>query len=181
MEAEVRAIPAERLASPTPSCGLGSHIHARFAGLGGAELDTNVLSELARIDPEPVVVTWLDSLPAAEAATAIAAAELLYGVARLSDGRRRAALAETIDVLINEDFRGRLEPFDGLAAEQYADIVVGREKKGRPISTADTQIAAICRVYSATLATRNIGDFTDTGIVPWPTRPAQVTWDASLI
>ena len=134
-------------------------------------LDTNVISELARIDPEPVVVTWLDSLPAVEVATtAITAAELLYGVARLPDGRRRAALAETIDVLINEDFRGRLEPFDGLAAEQYADVVVGREKKGRPISTADAQIAAICRVHSATLATRNIGDFTDTGIGlinPW--------------
>lgn len=134
-------------------------------------LDTNVISELARIDPEPGVVTWLDSLPAAEVATtAITAAELLYGVARLPDGRRRAALAETIDVLINEDFRGRLEPFDGLAAEQYAAVVVGREKKGRPISTANAQIAAICRVYSATLATRNIGDFTDTGIGlinPW--------------
>ena len=134
-------------------------------------LDTNVISELARIDPEQSVVTWLDSLPAAEVATtAVTAAELLYGVARLPDGRRRAALAETIDVLINEDFRGRLEPFDGLAAEQYAAVVVGREKKGRPISTADAQIAAICRVHSATLATRNIGDFTDTGIGlinPW--------------
>lgn len=134
-------------------------------------LDTNVISELARTDPEPGVVTWLDSLPVAEVATtAITAAELLYGVARLPDGRRRAALAETIEVLINEDFRGRLEPFDGLAAEQYAAVVVGREKKGRPISTADAQIAAICRVHGATLATHNIGDFTDTGIGlinPW--------------
>lgn len=134
-------------------------------------LDTNVISELARIDPEPDVVTWLDSLPAAEVATtAITVAELLYGVARLPDGRRRAALAETIDALINEDFRGRVEPFDALAAEQYAVVVVGREKKGRPISTADAQIAAICRVHGATLATRNAGDFTDTGIGlinPW--------------
>ncbi len=134
-------------------------------------LDTNVISELARIDPGPKVVTWLDSLPAAEiATTAITAAELLYGVARLPDGRRRAALAETIDALINEDFRDRVEPFNGLAAEQYAAVVVGREKKGRPISAADAQIAAICRVHSATLATRNTGDFTDTGIDlinPW--------------
>lgn len=134
-------------------------------------LDTNVISELARINPEPNVVTWLDSLPAAEmATTAITAAELLYGVARLPDGRRRAALAETIEALINDDFRGRVEPFDSLAAQQYATVVVGREKKGRPISTADAQIAAICRVHSATLATRNTGDFTDTGIDlinPW--------------
>ncbi len=117
------------------------------------------------------MVTWLDSLPAAEiATTAITAAELLHGVARLPDGRRRAALAKAIDALINEDFRDRVQPFDGLAAEQYATVVVGRAKKGRPISTADAQIAAICRVHSAGLATRNAGDFTDTGIDlinPW--------------
>ena len=134
-------------------------------------LDTNVISELARLDPEPNVVTWLDSLPAAEVATtAITAAQLLYGVARLPDGRRKGALAEAIDALINEDFRDRVQPFDGLAAEQYATVVVGREKKGRPISTADAQIAAICKVHGAGLATRNTGDFTDTGIDlinPW--------------
>lgn len=134
-------------------------------------LDTNVISELARVDPEPDVVAWLDSQPAAEIAiTAITAAELLYGVARLPDGRRRAALAGIINALINEDFRGRVQPFDGQAADRYATVVVGREKLGRPISMADAQIAAICRVYSATLATRNIGDFTDTGISlinPW--------------
>jgi predicted nucleic acid-binding protein len=134
-------------------------------------LDTNVISELARIDPEPNVVTWLDSRPAAEVATtAITAAELLYGVARLPDGRRKAALVETIDALINEDFRDRVEPFDARAAEQYAAVGGGREKKGRPIKTADAQIAAICLVHRATLATRNTGDFTDTGIDlinPW--------------
>lgn len=129
------------------------------------------ISELARTNPEANVVAWLDSLPAADVATtAITSAELLYGVARLPDGRRRAALAETMAALISEDFRGRVESFDNLAAEQYAAVVVGREKKGRPISMADAQIAAICRVHSATLATRNTGDFTDTGIDlinPW--------------
>ena len=134
-------------------------------------LDTNVISELARIDPEPNVVTWLDSLPATEiATTAITAAELMYGVARMPDGRRRAALAEIIDALLNEDFRDRVQPFDSQAANQYATVVVSREKLGRPVSMADAQIAAICRVHGATLATRNTGDFTDTGISllnPW--------------
>ncbi len=134
-------------------------------------LDTNVISELARIDPEPNVVTWLDSLPATEiATTAITAAELLYGVARMPDGRRRAALAGIIDALINEDFRDRVQPFGSQAANQYATVVVGRERLGRPVSVADAQIAAICRAHGATLATRNTGDFTDTGISllnPW--------------
>jgi plasmid stability protein len=51
MEAEVRAILAERLASPTPDFGLGSHIHARFAGLGGADLDLPARNDLPRAAP----------------------------------------------------------------------------------------------------------------------------------
>jgi antitoxin FitA len=48
MEAEVRVILAECLASPAPDFGLGSHIHARFAGLGGADLDLPGRSEPPR-------------------------------------------------------------------------------------------------------------------------------------
>jgi len=49
-------------------------------------LDTNVLSELMRTSPDQAVLGWLDSLPVAEiATTAITAAELFHGVARLPD------------------------------------------------------------------------------------------------
>lgn len=48
MEAEVRAIITERLASPTPDYGLGSHIHARFAAVGGAGLDLPARDEPPR-------------------------------------------------------------------------------------------------------------------------------------
>jgi predicted nucleic acid-binding protein len=61
-------------------------------------------------------------------------------------------------------------PFDERAAVPYADIVTGRERIGRPIGVADAQIAAICRDLGATLATRNIPDFEETGIElvnPW--------------
>jgi predicted nucleic acid-binding protein len=134
-------------------------------------LDTNVISELIRPKPEPNVETWLDSQPAAEVATtAITAAELLYGAARLPAGRRRDALALEIDATIREDLRSRVEPFDIIAARQYSAVVCGREKIGRPISRPDAQIAAICRARNATLATRNTADFTDAGIElvnPW--------------
>jgi predicted nucleic acid-binding protein len=53
-------------------------------------LGTIVVSELARDPPAPTVVEWLDSLAAEDVATtAIAAAELFYGVARLPPGRRK--------------------------------------------------------------------------------------------
>ncbi len=134
-------------------------------------LDTNVISELTRAVPEARVISWLDSLPAEETAiTAITAAELRYGVRRLPAGRRKNELSEAVHALINADFRGRVEPFDVLAADHYADVVAERERTGRPISTPDAQIAAICRVLAATLATRNTSDFANTGvnlIDPW--------------
>jgi len=137
-------------------------------------LDTNVLSELTRHAPDAGVLAWLDFLPVDETATtAVTAAELLYGVTRLPDGRRRGSLTEAVHALINEDFRGRVEPFDADAAARYAVVVTARERFGRPISVADAQIAAICHTRHATLATRNTRDFEDTGIElvdPW-TRP----------
>ncbi len=134
-------------------------------------LDTNVISELTRRTPQPGIISWLDSLRAAEVAiTAITAAELLYGVARLPAGRRKAELAESVEGLLGDDFHGRILPFDEGAAGQYADIVIGRERLGRPIGVADAQIAAICRAARLTLATRNTSDFTETGVElvnPW--------------
>ena len=134
-------------------------------------LDTNVISELTRPVSDSGVIAWLDSLPPEETAiTAITAAELRYGVRRMPDGRRKTELSEAVSALINTDFRGRVEPFDVLAADQYADVVTVRERAGKPIGISDAQIASICRVLNATLATRNTPDFTGTGvdlINPW--------------
>jgi toxin FitB len=134
-------------------------------------VDTNVVSELTRPAPAPAVIRWLDSLAAAEVATtAITAAELLYGVARLSDGRRKTELSAAVRGLLSEDFGGRVLPFDGLAASRYAEIVSHSERVGRRIGIADAQIAAICSAISATLATRNTDDFRETGVQlinPW--------------
>ncbi|GAA1841264.1 type II toxin-antitoxin system VapC family toxin [Pseudonocardia ailaonensis] len=134
-------------------------------------LDTNVLSELMRADPDPVVLAWLDTTPASElATTAVTAAELRYGVARLPTGQRRTMLVGAIEGVLGEDLAGRVEPFDSDASTRYAEIVVGRERLGRPIAMADAQIAAICLARGHRLATRNTKDFDGTGvdlINPW--------------
>jgi predicted nucleic acid-binding protein len=134
-------------------------------------LDTNVLSELSRKVPSEEVLAWLDDQPADETATtAVTVAEILYGVARLPEGRRKAELAEAVHGMLDDDLHGRVEPFDGTAAAHYATVVSGRDKIGRPISMADAQIASICRKLGATLASRNARDFEDTGIDvidPW--------------
>jgi toxin FitB len=134
-------------------------------------LDTNVISELSRRVPDPGVLSWLDSLAVSDVATtAITAAELRYGVARLPDGRRKRELTGMIEGILTEDFHGRVLPFDERSSVQYADIVAGRGRVGRPIGVADAQIAAVCRDLNAILATRNIADFGETGIElinPW--------------
>lgn len=134
-------------------------------------LDTNVLSELMRPASSPAVVEWLDAQPASElAVTAIAVAEVLHGVRRLADGRRKAALEAAALRMFEEDFVQAALAFDHAAASVYADIVAQRERMGRPISTADAQIAAITRQHAAILATRNMRDFDGLGldlIDPW--------------
>ena len=134
-------------------------------------VDTNVISELTRQAPAPEVVSWLDSLAADEVATtAITAAELLYGVEQLPAGRRETELSAAIHGLLSDDFQGRVLSFDEPAASRYAEIVARRERLGRSIGIADAHIAAVCRAIGAILATRNTGDFEDTGIDlinPW--------------
>ena len=134
-------------------------------------LDTNVVSELMRRSPESRVLAWIDLYPASEVMiTAVTAAELLYGVARLPEGRSKNDLHAAVESLLAEDFRDQILPFDATAAAHYADIVATRERVGRPVSMADAQIAAICRTWRSGLATRNVTDFADTGVEtinPW--------------
>lgn len=134
-------------------------------------LDTNVLSELTRRNPDPEVLAWLDSLSGSEVlTTAITAAELLYGMAKLPSGRRKDTFVAAVQELLDVDLRGRVESFDRGAASHYATLVSQRERLGRPISVADAQIAAICRRLSVPLATRNTADFEHTGVAlvnPW--------------
>lgn len=134
-------------------------------------LDTNVLSELIHPRGDVGVAAWLDERPADEFyLTAVTTAELRYGIARLPEERRRSELADRAEQVIGDDFAGRILPFDDGAAAAYAAVVVAREARGRPISMADAQIAAICRHFGASLATRNTRDFEHTGlnlINPW--------------
>ena len=134
-------------------------------------LDTNVLSELLLPRPEARVVAWQNTIPAETLfITTITEAELRYGVSVLPTGLRRNKLVFAISALLEEDFSGRILPFDSMAAVAYAEISASRRKLGHPISQFDAQIAAITRSCGAALATRNTDDFVDCGIEvvnPW--------------
>lgn len=134
-------------------------------------LDTNVVSELMRAAPAPSVLGWFASFRASELwITAITAAELRFGAGRLPSGRRRDQITAAVEGLLEADFRGRVLPFDAAASVSYADLVVARERSGRPLAFPDAQIAAIAVTRGAALATHNVRDFADLGlslINPW--------------
>ncbi|GAA4224669.1 type II toxin-antitoxin system VapC family toxin [Actinomadura meridiana] len=134
-------------------------------------LDTNVISEVFRPHPDARVVAWLESLTGDVAITAVTLAELLAGMRRLPAGRRKAALVTSIDAALRPYRETRaVLAFDDDAADHYADVLAARERAGLPISTADAQIAAICRARGAACATRNTKDFAWTGVElvdPW--------------
>lgn len=131
-------------------------------------IDTNIISEMMRDEPDQKVLAWTATVGQLHT-TAITLCEIDYGIARLPNGRRKDRLTATA-ARVFADFGDVVLPFDVPAARRYAEIVVGRESAGRPVTTADAQIAAICESRGATLATRNIDDFDATGITlfnPW--------------
>jgi toxin FitB len=137
-------------------------------------LDTNIVSEVVKSAPNQHVLAWLAAEPTSGLfITTITEAELRYGVALLTPGRRRDSLAASIEKTLAVEFADRILPFDSSAAISYAEIAAGRRRSGRPISQFDAQIAAIARSRGAELATRNEADFADCGIEvinPWDQR-----------
>lgn len=134
-------------------------------------LDTNVLSAVIRRESDPIVVAWLDAqAPDSIWTTAVTIFEIRFGLEILADGRRRRDLEEAFSQAIDDDFDGRVIPFDHAAAEASAVIAARQREAGRPVEIRDVRIAGIAAARRATLATRNTRHFEGTGIPlidPW--------------
>ena len=134
-------------------------------------LDTNVLSELMKSQPDKSVVSWIREHQATSLfITTLTQAEILYGLEILPVGKRRADLKKAAQAMFELDFVGQILPFNTNAAQLFATVAAKRRKIGRPISQIDAQIAAITRSHNATLATRNVDDFEECSIKiinPW--------------
>lgn len=136
-------------------------------------LDTNVISELIKPAPDKVVIQWLNSQPQSKlASTAMSLLEMRTAATVLPSGRRRDELLELIDHLFERLFGDSLLAFDIHAAIAFSEIVAQRRRAGRPIGTMDAMIAAIARAKGATVATRDINDFSGCDV------PLINPWDA---
>ena len=126
---------------------------------------------ILRSEPARQVYGWLNRHRARGLfTTAVSVGELLYGISLLPTGRRKAGLRAQVENLLAIGFRDRVMDYDSDAARSYATLAADRQQAGRTLPTADAQIATICLVQGARLATRNTRDFQGTGITvvnPW--------------
>ncbi len=128
-------------------------------------VDTNVVSEPLRKDPEPHVADWLDA-QALETLhlSAITVAELRFGVQALPRGRRRERLREQLERQILPLFAGRILVFDLAASQAYAELMAKARSAGRAISVSDGYIAATAAANAMLVATRDTSPFEAAGL-----------------
>jgi hypothetical protein len=124
-------------------------------------LDTNVISELRKRQPDPNVRTWLASVAGSDLfISVLVIGEIRQGIERLRPrDANRAAVYEAWLVVLRRDYRDRVLPITAEISEQW-----GRFNAHRPISVVDGLTAATAGVHDLTLVTRNVADVSGTGV-----------------
>jgi len=122
-------------------------------------LDTNILSEPARKQPNSNVMQRLAQYDGQYATAAIVWHELQYGCELLAKSKRKTELQSYLLTL--QDGGLIILPYDPLAAEWYAKQRAVLKAQGKMPAYADGEIAAIAAVNNLTLVTRNTDDFSD--------------------
>jgi len=133
-------------------------------------LDTNVVSEAMKPDPNPSVLRWLNNQIAETLyLSSVTFAELLFGISALPTGKRKALLTQALDGLMVL-FKDRVLPFDIDAARRYADLAVIAKNSGRGFPTPDGYIASIAVSRGFVVASRDTAPYAAAGIAvinPW--------------
>ncbi|MHB1701821.1 MAG: PIN domain-containing protein [Acidobacteriaceae bacterium] len=131
-------------------------------------IDTNVLSELSRRQPEPRVVTWFSNRPASGLfISVLTLGEIRKGIEGVTDAARRLRLNDWLEAELPAFFYGRMLPVDGAVAERWGRLLGAA---GRPVAAIDSLLAATALHYELQMVTRNRADFAFPGlnvIDPW--------------
>ena len=136
-------------------------------------LDTNVVSEMMRPNPEPRVAAFLDKI--ADEGIGLASVtvwEILDGIGRLDSGRRRNDLAERFQDLLDELFEDRIVDWTLADARACARVMEKKRRRGEPLDDhlPDAMLAGTAVRLELAVVTRNTGEFRNTGIAvadPW--------------
>ncbi len=136
--------------------------------MNGCLLDTNVLSEVMRVSPNPKILNFFADLEDAWLSV-ITLHELEYGIERLPAGRKRSAIKAAMASLASE-YEDRTLAV-GASEACLAALIRGEAyRRGRTVHMADALIAATAKERNLAVVTRNISDFVGLGvdlIDPW--------------
>lgn len=134
-------------------------------------IDTNVISELWKAEPNPDVLAWIDAQTVETLyLSAVTVAELRFGLATMPQGKRRTIYQERLEKEVLPTFTGRVLPFDLDASQAYADLMAQAKAGGKAIGKADGYIAATASACGLMVATRDISPFKAAGLKivnPW--------------
>ena len=134
-------------------------------------IDTNVVSAMMRLELEPDVRAWMGRHdPAQFYISTPTIFEIHYGIAKQPAGRKRRDFAQRYGLVMTDVLGNRIVQFDNASAVEAGRIHALNIKRGHQAKVPDSQIAGIAAARGATIATRNIKDFTGLGISlinPW--------------
>jgi len=115
-------------------------------------LDTNICIHVINARPPAVLQRFRQHRMGEIGVCSVVAAELAYGVAKSGSTRNRQALEMFLAPLV-------ILPFDEAAVWVYGDLRADLERKGTPIGSLDTMIAAHALSRKSTLVTNNTREF----------------------
>ena len=115
-------------------------------------LDTNICIHIINARPPAVLQRFRDYRMGEIGLCSVVAAELAYGVAKSGSTRNRQALEMFLAPLV-------ILPFDEAALWVYGDLRAELERRGTPIGSLDTMIAAHAISQHSTLVTNNTREF----------------------
>jgi predicted nucleic acid-binding protein len=134
-------------------------------------LDTCVLSEFTRRQPDTRVVDWLNSMDEDKLfISVITVGEIQHGIERLPDSHRKTELLVWMNIGLMKRFAGRMLPIDAPTMLVWGSLTARLENIGLPMGVMDALIAASALQNRLTIATRNLVEFEPCGVQlinPW--------------
>ena len=134
-------------------------------------LDTNVVTEWVKPQPDTHVMTWLGDIGEDRLFLSVATfAEIRRGIGSLSPSRRRNQLERWLDSDLAGRFADRILIIDRRVADAWGVVTARGRRLGLSIGPMDGFFAATAEVHGLMLATRNVTEFTPLGIPvinPW--------------
>jgi len=128
-------------------------------------LDTNIISEIMRVKPSPLVVEWLNNQDSHSLfVSTVTIGKIEYSLQILPDGKKQINLRRKFERFITQAFSYRVLDIDSASAKLYGTIMSDRRNSGLSTSVPDGQIAAIARSNKMRIVTRNTKDFKNCGI-----------------